>query len=438
MLVPLHRRNYILGIINGILFQTGYRLADPMTVLPLLLIRLSGVTWIVGLLQAIIITAPAVPAILASRFIDTAERKLPIFNFYSVIRFLALMGMALAVLAGGYLSGVLLAALLLSLFAIWLSAQAVSTMAFMDIVAKSTPTTKRGSFWMWRQMIGLSLVLTVAVPLVHYLLGDNSPAEFPANYGLLLLGSALILGASWLVYSRVKEPPSKPARHKLTVRQNIARGLGFWRQDLRYRRMVRVVLLLASAGAVGPFFMALAVQEWDFPDTVAATFVTVQILAQMAGSILQGRVSDRLGNRKVLIFASFTGFLAALVAVFSAAFAPAGGMDVFGYTLSYRLLLLCICFAGSGFYTAQLWPGYMNYLMDIAPERKRPSYFGFTNLFLLPVGVVPLIFGWLAQTVSFQIVFGIAAVIAAAAAVLSLRIKEPRDDLTADQLQALS
>ena len=82
MLVPLHRRNYILGIINGILVQVGSRLADPMTVLPLLLMRLSGVTWIVGLLQAIVIAAPAAPAIFASRFIDTAERKLPILHRY--------------------------------------------------------------------------------------------------------------------------------------------------------------------------------------------------------------------------------------------------------------------------------------------------------------------------------------------------------------------
>ncbi len=430
MFVPLHRRNYVLGIINGILVQSGNRLLDPMTMLPLLLLRLSGLTWIVGVLQTIIIVSPALPALFAAPWIDTAERKLPIFKLYSIIRFFALLAMAGSVLAGAYLGGTLVAALVLVFFASWFTAQAVSTMAFMDIVAKSTPTTMRGSFWMWRQIIGLFLVLTVAVPFIHYMVGDNAPADFPTNYGILLLVAALVLGISWLVYFQVKEPASKPARHKLPLRLHIARGIRFWRHDPRYRRMVRVLLLLASAGSVGPFFMALAVQQWSFPDTAVATFITVQILAQMGGSVLQGRVSDRLGNRAVLVVAAFVGLSTALVAVCGAAFAPLGGFQVLGYGISYRMLVLCLCFAGSGIYTAHIWPGQVNYLLDIAPERKRPSYLGFTNLFIVPVGVVPLIFGWLAQTVSILLVFGIGALLALAAALLSLRLHEPRDALT--------
>ena len=433
MFVPLHRRNHLLGIFNGILVQVGNRLLDPMTMLPLLLLRLSGLTWIVGVLQAVIIVSPALPAIFAAPWIDTAERKLPIFKLYSIIRFAALVGMAVSVLAGVHLSGIFVAALVLFFFTSWFTAQAVSTMAFMDIVAKSTPTTMRGSFWMWRQTIGLFLVLTVAVPFIHYMVGDNAPAAFPTNYGIVILVAALILGSSWLVYSQVKEPSSKPARHQLPLRLHIARGIRFWRHDHRYRRMVRVLLLLASAGSVGPFFMALAVQEWSFPDTAVATFITVQILAQMGGSVLQGRVSDRLGNRRVLVVAAFVGLCTTLVAVFGAAFAPLGGLEVLGYGISYRMLVLCLCFAGSGIYTAHVWPGYINYLLDIAPERKRPSYVGFTSLFVVPVGIVPLLFGWLAQMVSIVLVFAIGALFASAAALLSLRIHEPRDATTADQ-----
>ncbi len=438
MFVPLHRRNHLLGIINGVLVQVGNRLLDPMTVLPLLLLRLSGLTWTVGVLQAIIIVSPALPAIFAAPWIDTAERKLPIFKLYSIIRFSALIGMAVSVLAGVHLTGILIAALVLFFFTCWFTAQAVSTMAFMDIVAKSTPTTMRGSFWMWRQIIGLFLVLTVAVPFIHYMVGDNSPAAFPMNYGIVLLVAALILGSSWVVYSQVKEPASKAAHHKLSLRLHIARGMRFWRRDRRYRRMVRVVLLLASAGSVGPFFMALAVQEWGFPDTAVATFLSVQILAQMGGSVLQGRVSDKLGNRRVLVVAAFAGLATTLVALFGAALTPSGGFEILGYGISYRMLVLCLCFVGSGIYTAHVWPGYNNYVLDIAPERKRPSYLGFTNLFIAPVGIVPLAFGWVAQTVSIVLVFAIGALFALAAALLSLRIYEPRDDLTIEQLQVFS
>jgi len=438
MLVPLHRRNYVLGIVNGVLVAVGTRMADPMTVLPLLLVRLTGATWPVGLLQAIVIVGPAVSAVFASRFVDTAQRKLPIFINYSIIRFTAITVMALGVLLGHHMSPLLVAGLLLVCYAAYVTAMGVSTMAFVDIVAKSTPTTKRGSFWMWRQTVGAILTLAVAVPLIRYMTGAHWAGRFPANYGLLMLISALVLGVSWLVYGFVHEPPGRPAHHRLTLRQQVARGARFWRHDMRYRRMIRVLLLCSSAGAVGPFFTAFAVRVWDFPDTVAAAFVTVQILALMAGAVLQGWISDRHGNRKVLIVAAFAALFTAGVAAGGSILAPVGGFEFLGYPVSYRLLLMCICFAGSGVFTAQLWVGYTNYIMDIAPARKRPSYVGLTNVFIVPVGLVPMAYGWLAQTVSFTLVFGIAAILAAMAVVFSLRMKEPRDDLTIEQLQVFS
>ena len=437
MLVPLHRRNYILGIVNGILVEVGNRLGDAQTVLPLLLLHLTGMTWTVGMVQAIILLVPAVPAILGSRWVDTAEHKLPIFKLFSVIRFSALSGMAAAVLLGSYfgLSGPLIAALLLVCFAVWYAAQAVSTQAFTDIVAKSTPTTKRGSFWMWRQTGGLFLVLTVSVPLIRYMVGADSPAKFPVNYGILLGLSALVLGVSWIAYSMVHEPPSKPAQHRLTLRQHVTRGLRLWRHDPRYRRMMRVLLLLMSTGAIAPFFTAMAVKQWGMPDTVAAVFISVQIIAQMIGSQVQGRVLDRVGTRRVLITAAVAGFAMAITALLGARFAPPGGVELVGYTVPYRMLVLCACFACSGIFTAHIGPGYMSYIMDIAPQRKRPSYFGFTTVFTVPTGLVPLAYGWLAEDFGFATIFAVATILSAIALVLSQRIQEPRDELTEEQLR---
>jgi hypothetical protein len=51
---------------------------------------------------------------------------------------------------------------------------------------------------------------------------------------------------------------------------------------------------------------------------------------------------------------------------------------------------------------------------------------------------VSLGYGWLAGSMGSEVVFGIAAALAAAALVLSLRMSEPRDELTAEQLEAFS
>ena len=438
MLVPLNRRNYILGIINGVAVAVGSCMADPLTFLPLLLVRLTEAAWPVGLLQAIVIVGPAIPAVFLTPIVDTTPQKLSIFRKCSIIRFSSVMGMAAWVLLGHRLSALMVTVLLLVFFAIHIIASGMSNTAFVDIVAKSTPTTKRGTFWMWRQTIGALLTMTVAIPLISYLTGERWSERFPVNYGILMLIAALVQGFSWFVYWFVHEPPGRVARHRLTPRQQIARGVRFWRQDKRYRRMIRVLFLLSSTGAIGPFFTAFAVQVWHFPDTVAATFVTVQMLALMGGAVLQGWVSNRYGSRRVLILAASSALFAAVVATGAALLAPVGGIEILGYPLSYRLMLLCLCFVGNGVFTAQLWVGYVGYIMDIAPARKRPSYVGLASLFVLPAGLVSLGYGWLAGSVGFEVVFGIAAALAAAALVLSLRMSEPRDELTAEQLEAFS
>ncbi len=435
LLVPLNRRNYLLAIANGVVFTPGTRLVAPGTVLPLLILRLSsGLAWLIGLTNTILYVVPVLPQLLASRWIDTSERKLPIWRWCAVFRFLATLGMAWVVLSAASLGyGYALVA-----FFGWLVlrtlAQGVSSLVFTDILARSVPTTKRGSLWMWRQLLGLVLVLGFSVPVINYLLSDQSPFSFPTNYGILLAGSALFMGIGWIIFAFTEEPQGKPAGHQLTMAQHLTRGMRFLNRDKSYRRLVRVRMLLSAAANVSPFFIAFAVQEWGFHDAVAAIFLTVQILSQMLGCWITGHVSDRLGNRKVLMLAAATMLATTAVACLGGSLTPEGALVVLGYPVSYRLIVLVVCFIGSGLWAAELQPGYMNYLMDIAPRRKLPSYVGFASFFLLPLGAVPLVYGWLAQTVGYLVIFIIALLLSAVGLRLASRIGEPRDELDDDVL----
>ncbi|MFP3903272.1 MAG: MFS transporter [Armatimonadota bacterium] len=429
MLVPLNRGNYRLAIANGILVALGNRLLDPVTILPLLVYRLSGLAGAVGILQAIFYAAPALTQLFAARWIDTAPRKRPIFNGYSAVRFIALMGMAGALLGGSYLSSTVILILLLSFFTLWFLAQGITTLAFMDMIARSVPTTKRGSLWMWRQSLGRILVLVIAIPFVHYMLRDNPPAPFPINYGYVVLCAAVVLGVAWLIFSRAEEPAGKPAGHTLTLRQHLARGLRLLRRDAHYRRLIRVQMLLISGGAIAPFLITFGAREWDLPDSVAATFLTVSIISHILGAFIVGKLSDNLGNRRVIILAGASILATSILSLVVTGFTPAGAVAVGGMEVSYRLLVLCICFLGVGLSMAAVFPGYMNYMMDIAPRRKRPSYFGFASVSLVPSGLAPLAFGWVADVAGFSWIFLAASVLSATGLLLAVRMEEPREVL---------
>ncbi len=435
---PLNRRNYVLGIVNGILFIAANRLADLGTVFPLLLLRLSGLSWMVGMGHTITMVAPVIPQVVASRLVDTAPHKMPVFRWGAVIRFIGSVGMGLCVLFAGSIGYRTALVGLLLCFTLRLLAQGVSQQAFVHVIASSVPTTMRGSFWKWRQFGGLVVVLILSRPLVSYMLSADCSLEFPLNYGVLMLIAAVGMGLGWLAFAQAREPESKPAGHLLTMRQHLVRGMRLLRRDRYYRRLMRIRILLGASGAIRPFFIAFAVQSWGFHDEVAAWFIAVQIVAQMFGCWVAGYISDKLGNQRLLILAAATIMGTAACAAFGAYLTPPGAMQLFGYQVQYRMVVLMGCFIGSGLFLADLGPGYTNYLMDIAPSRKLPSYTAFASLFIVPIAIAPLAYGWLVYAVSYLSIFLISVVLAVVALFLALRMGEPRDDIPDDDLDETS
>ena len=430
---PFIRRNYLLAIIgNGTLFIAANRLADPATVIPLLLLRLSGVGWTVGLGYAISMLAPPLPGMLAARWLDTAPSKRRVFNWCSVGRFTGAIGVAITVLlAGVYGPQWYRWALvpLLGFFTLRLLAQGVSSPAFVYLLASSVPSTMRGSYWKWRQFTGLGLVLLFSRPLVRFFLSEDGPYQFPTNYGLLLLLASLVMGLSWLLLAFMVEPPGRPAGRQLTWAQHFARGVRLIRRDADYRRLLGAKVLLTAASSMSPFFIVFAVEDWLFPDYVAATFIGVQIVSQLVGSWISGYISDRLGNRKLMITAAAVTLTTAMIAGAGGLLTPEGGITVAGAYVSYRMMVIALCFIGYGLHQSELLPAYQNYMMDIAPRRKLPSYMGFASMFLVPVAVVPLLFGWMGDIISYQSVFFVSGMLSLVGLAIALRMGEPRDDL---------
>ena len=77
--------------------------------------------------------------------------------------------------------------------------------------------------------------------------------------------------------------------------------------------------------------------------------------------------------------------------------------------------------------------GEFNYMLDIAPAAKRPSYIGFGNAFLLPLSLAPVLVGWLVPLTGYAPLFAGAAFFSFLAILSTTRLKEPRTE----QLAAL-
>lgn len=429
MLVPLNIRTYRIGIINGMLGVTGARLVDLNTIVPLLIHKLSGAAWMVGLVLGLRGVVRTLVQVAAARTLDTRDHKKPAYVFASVVR----ASMYIAIAAVMWFAGVLPSSVVLALVVLALLGYAagggLAALSFNDILAKSVPTTSRGSLQMWRRLAALVIIFLGVTPLQRWLIGPEGVFDFPRNFAALFAVSVAVSGLGWVLFSWVREPQSRATHTKLTWPQHIRRGVMLFRDDRCYRRVIRIRLLIGIAAAIRPFLIVFATDVWNLPDDVAATFLAIQVGAEFLGATVVGRVSDRLGNRRAIlvVITSVVGCCAAAV------IAGAADWDmpitILSWQTNLQVIILGIAFVASGFFLASLTIGYTNYLMDIAPEDKRPSYIGFSTAFTLPLSLAPLVYGWGADMFGFQPVFVTALVLSLGSLYLFTQLPEPRDDL---------
>ncbi len=436
MLVPLNVRTYRLAIANGVMAMSASRMADQGTIIPLLVHKLSDAAWVVGLVIGLGMVVRTFVQVVAARTLDTREYKKPVYMLSALIRGSMLGCIAIALWWGGAMPDTLVLAVVVVGLMGHSAGGALAWLTFNDVLAKSIPTTRRGSLQMWRRMGALAIVLVLVTPFVGYMIGPDSPFDFPRNFGVLFGVSVLGAAVGWILFAQVREARSRSSRHRLSWRQHLARGWRIVHRDRSYRRLIRVRLLMGLAAAVRPFFIVFATEVWGLSDQVAATFLGLQVAAEFAGSALVGQVSDRVGNRNAVLMAVSSVLLATAVATVAAYGDWDVPLQVAGGQVNLQVAVLGLAFVGAGMFMASLMIGYTNYLMDIAPEALRPSYLGFGAGFTLPLALAPLVFGWAADTLGYRTVFTAALVLALAALFFGLKLPEPRDELDQGDLEA--
>lgn len=422
--VPLVRRNFVLNVINGALSAVAIRVADPGTVVPLLVLRLARAEWAVGLAAAVQESGRVITQVFAARLLDAVERKRPVYIWASVARVTVLAATSVALLGGvGHDPRVVLGIVLLGLFLLMFG-NGVAELAWSDVTARSVPSRRRGSLLTGRMFCGLVLSALIAGPLVNHYLSAEAGHEFPANYGMLFVAKTGFFAAAWLIFSFMREPRPHAARRVLTMRQHLTRGLRILRRDESYRGLLHLRLMTGVYWAVPTFFIAFATTTLGLPERWAALFLTLRILSEIVGSLVFGRVSDRLGNRKVIVLSCWVALgtfgFATLAALHASPVAAVPGLSA---------TLLGAAFVGLGLLTPARVMGEINYMLDIAPAPKRTSYIGFGNAFMLPLSVLPVLVGYLAPTTGYLPIFAAAGLVAAGSVLPAVRLQEPRDTL---------
>ena len=402
------RRNFQLGVVNGLLFLLAETLMDPTLVLVAFVSHLTHSPLLLGLVVPLRDGSWFLPQLWVASYQQRQPRKLRLYNRMAVVRVVGWTLLATSVFIIKD-SRWLLAAFFLA-FGTSALAAGFSGLPFLEVVAKTVPPKRRGEFFAWRQTVG-GLAGVGASFVVRWLLDEQGPLAFPYNFGVLFALGLLSASLGLAAFARVVEPPDRPAPQRVPLLAQLRRARQFVRADSNYRHFLFLRSALMVAGAATPFFAVFVQQQLGGSLSMVGVYLATATGSSLLANISFARFSARLGNRRTLLIAAGMGLV--MTARVLALVLLAGPLSLSGRAASLWLIPV---FVLSGIRESGIGVAGQSLLMDIAPPAERSLYMGFTSTWL---GVVLLATGGSGLIVA-RFGFGALIVLAFAASLFAL------------------
>lgn len=428
--VPLVKRTFVLGVINGTGFIFSFSLLHPSTVLPVLVKELMGDSMIyLGIMAWVFTGGWFWLQVLLQNKLETSPRKLVFYRISAGIRIVTWSLLTALLWWGQNLPRELIYLGLVMLMFAYTSAGGLGMIPFWDIVAKSIPAKRRASFFGMRRFLGGLLAVFVGGALIHAALDPDSRWAFPRNYGVLALVSLIVVCISFLAFCWVREPIHRVHSHRLSLNRQLRRGPRIFRRDPDVRSLVYVRVLAALAMHMTfPFLFRFMTDELKTPIAMAGYFTSVHLLSATVSNVLWSYVGDSRGTRLLLKSATILVLAVPVAALITPLLSTTPLFRLYELTFSAQLLGMTTAFLLLGGAMAGQMLGETNYLMEIAPERKRPTYLGLNALVTMLLSTGPIVGALLiGDARRFQLGFCLSIALAAGAFIAARRLREPRD-----------
>ncbi len=400
---PNYRWNFTVILIDATCFGVAFAFFDPNSVLPSFVRQFTNSSLVVGLIGTVFNGFWLLPQLVTARLIVDKPRKKP-YMVTGIWGRALFLGIALALWAGLGNHPTAMMVLFFSFLALFAFSDSVTAVAWFDIMAKAIPVKQRGRLLGTAQLISGVAGLGVGVAVAAIL--SNPRLPFPSNYALIFALASVVFIPSIIALRSVREPLADAPSEKAEKRQKDGL-LTPLREDPLFRRWVVARLLIGMIGLAIPFYVGHAVDVLGLPVSIVGSFVAAQTLAKALGGVVFGLVSDRWGPRFVIRM----GGIAAMGSPLFAMIVHFAGSDwlVGVYPFVYVML---------GFMQSSWVLGFFNYLLEIAPADRRPMYVGLGNTVMGVMTLVPTLGGWLLQSTSYTVLFGITSAFLAVGLVL--------------------
>jgi len=399
-------RNFAAHLAHGLLGQTGMRLINAPTFVPLYIANLAGFDAAAGIARGLQYFGMFLSPVLGATVIEHRRTVLPVAFAVGAAMRLQILALALAGLLLPDPWPLMSAWFFLSLFGFFLGIQGV---VFHTLVSKVIPVERRGTLMGLRNALaGITAALAAlyAGPMLiaGNALGNGYAATFLLAFVLTSVGLAALLF--------VREPPSPQVREPVRVRERLRQLPALLRSDRAFTRYFLARAMATIGRMAVPFYVLDARSRVDIGGAELGAISGAFILFQSLGPLLGGVIADRRGFRFVFLAALMTWMLA-VVALMNTNGAAG----------------LIFVFAALGVGLGGFQMSAQNLVLEYGSRRNLPMRIAVANSASDLVAAVGALLGAaLTFLVSFDVIFAIALVFQAVAlVVVGFWVEEPRN-----------
>jgi Na+/melibiose symporter-like transporter len=400
-------RNFSMGVVNGALFNASAAFLSGTTILPVFISQLTKSRVLIGLFSTIDGFGWFFPQLFAALFIAHRGRVLGFYNNLSFLR-LGFFGAAIAgifIFSGS--QGILVSFgvnyALLSLAAGFAGA------AFTEIVGKTIPVNKRGSYFGLRMFIGGAAAALEGLIIKRVISGYS----FPFNFGYMFIAAWVLMLMGLATFGFVREPETIDTIEKATPGRQFKSALLIFKKDENFRRLFWSRAAVNTYYLSSPFYVVFAINRLGASSSIAGVYLTAQMIGYLSSNILWAWLSNHVSNKKVIAVAGLVTFLPPLISLI-VAFFPI-------HPLAFALVFFLFGSAEAG-----IGMGYVNYLLEITPEKGRLLSIGLMHTLIAPTVFCSVLGGFLSQIFSIKLLFFAVCLTTLSSYFISIKLNEPR------------
>jgi len=283
----------------------------------------------------------------------------------------------------------------------------IAVLPFNRIISETIPPEKRSGFFGWRLFFG-GFMGMMAGFLVKLVLGNDN-ILWPKNFGILFLFSFGILIIAYTAMSLFKFPEGPPGKSTEAMPS-------LWHECSRVfktypvlKRLIIIEFLTSKLAFFMPFMTLYATKCRDIPLKWVGLFIICMKLGAMLSNLVWIPIGNTIGTRILIHAGIITAIISLVVSIFA-----------------QNVVLFSLAFLVTGFASSALMLGFNGYILEIGPTETRMLLVAVKDTMLLPLYFMPLLGGWIADTMGYLwlLVFGL--VLFSLALLLAWTLCEPR------------